>query len=143
MVGSRDATLDTIVFDASAIIAWWDAEPGGEVVLQMVEDNPGRLFIHGMNACEVAYHHRRRVGRHGIQEAAERLAAAGVVVLEDLDATYRDDVALLKVDYGPMSLADCCCLALARRLDALAVTTDHGEMDALVPLNICRLRFIR
>ena len=40
-------------------------------------------------------------------------------------------------------LADCFCMALARRVDADLVTGEHHEFDPLVPLGLCRFHFIR
>lgn len=142
VAASAGEIVGPIVFDASAVIAWIAGEPGGAVARDLLYQNPGRLYMHGINAAEVLYHFRRK-RRDGMTVAAEQMEAAGIVIVETLDRDLREDIAVLKTDHGPLSLADCCFLALARRMEALAVTTDHGEMDALVPRNICRLQFIR
>jgi predicted nucleic acid-binding protein len=71
------------------------------------------------------------------------LTAAGVIVREDMDAAFWQDAARLKAAYRRVSLADCYCLALARRISGEVVTADHHEFDALMPHGICSIRFIR
>ncbi len=44
---------------------------------------------------------------------------------------------------GRISLADCFCIALAQTLSGQVVTTDHHEFDAIVPLGIVPIYFIR
>ena len=75
--------------------------------------------------------------------ALEQFTRLGVIERTDMDAAFREDVAQLKADWHRVSLADCCGLALARRLDAEFVTADHHEMDVLNAANIARLRFFR
>lgn len=42
-----------------------------------------------------------------------------------------------------ISIADCFCIALTQRLNGEVVTCDHHEFDAIVPLNLCPIQFIR
>jgi hypothetical protein len=49
----------------------------------------------------------------------------------------------LKAVHRRVSLADCFAIALASRLDAQVVTSDHHEFDALVASGVCRVLFIR
>jgi predicted nucleic acid-binding protein len=42
-----------------------------------------------------------------------------------------------------ISLADCFGIALARRVGGELVTSDHHEIDPILPLRLCPLQFIR
>jgi hypothetical protein len=53
---SRTASLraeDVYIFDACAIIALLDAEPGAEVVERLLAEESHRCVIHLLNVCEV------------------------------------------------------------------------------------------
>lgn len=56
---------------------------------------------------------------------------------------FWQDAGRLKAQLMRVSLADCYCLALARRTGGDVPTADHHEFDALVPRGICPIRFIR
>ena len=62
---------------------------------------------------------------------------------EDLDASLWQDAARVKADYGRVSLADCCGLALARRLRGTFLTTDKHELDRDEIRVLCPIEFIR
>jgi PIN domain nuclease of toxin-antitoxin system len=73
--------------------------------------------------------------------------AAGINYLldasADLDGEFSREIGRLKSLLRRVSLADCACLALAVRLGGEVVTSDHHELDAVVPRNVCPIRFIR
>ena len=75
--------------------------------------------------------------------ALEQFARLSVTERTDMDAAFREDVAQLKADWRRVSLADCCGLALVRRLDAEFVIADHHEMDVLRAANVAKIRFFR
>lgn len=52
------------------------------------------------------------------------------------------DLARIKAGPNP-SFADCFCLALARRLSALVLTTDHLDLDKDEIKTLCTIEFIR
>lgn len=60
-----------------------------------------------------------------------------------MDPAFWQSVGQLKVNPGKLSLADSFAVALAMRLGATLVTSDHHELDALVPLGLCPILFIR
>ena len=53
------------------------------------------------------------------------------------------DAARIKADYGKVSLADCCGLALTRRVGGTFLTSDRHEMDRDEILALCPIQFIR
>lgn len=133
----------TTVFDASAIIAFLSMEQGALIVRQTLRDNPGSCYVHAVNLCEVYYHVARVRGVPAAERTMRFLERAGSIVREDMDAAFWQDAGRLKATYVRVSLADCYCLALARRLGGEALTADHHEFDALMPHGLCPIRFIR
>jgi len=133
----------TIVFDASALIAFLGMEQGALVVRQTLRDNHGECYIHAVNLCEVYYHELRIRDVPTAERAIQLLETAGISMREDMDATFWQDAGRLKATYVRISLADCFCLALARRVGGEALTADHHEFDALVPHGLCPIHFIR
>lgn len=133
----------TLVFDASAMNAFLRAEPGWELVRDSVGDPGNDCFAHALNLCEVYYDFRRSLGEQRAQGAIRSLLAGGIVPQADLDEPFWREAGRIKADVRRVSLADCFCIALARRLSAEVVTAGHHEFDAIVPLGLCAIRFIR
>lgn len=131
------------VVDASAMIAFLRDEPGAIVVEGLLLDPANTNFAHGVNLCEVYYDFRRAESEAVAQDALDALAELGITGREDMDPLFWQDAGRIKADHRHVSLADCFCIALARRLDADMVTGEHREIDPLVPLGLCRFHFIR
>jgi ribonuclease VapC len=113
------------VLDASALLAHLRDEPGGEVVAEAIASG---AVISTVNLAEVF----SRVADRG--EDPAKLAAEltqiglldGAITVEPFTAADAIDAARLRPltrDAG-LSLGDRACLALARRLDAPALTAD-------------------
>jgi PIN domain nuclease of toxin-antitoxin system len=130
------------VLDACAMIAYLNGETGGDVVDRLLRDSSNSCWAHSINLCEVYYDVIRAAGEANAEQAMSDLAAAGVQDRGDLDATFWRDVGKLKAR-GRISLADGCCVVLAQRLVAHAVTSDHREFDPLDAAGICPILFIR
>ncbi len=131
------------VFDSSALLSVTEDEEGGPEVLRLMNAEPKSCFIHALNAAEVFYQISRvsdvLTARLRLDEFFER----GLIERADLDLTFREDVAQLKADWRRISLADCCGVALARRLGREFVTSDHHELDPLAVANVARFHFFR
>ncbi|MFO0951848.1 MAG: type II toxin-antitoxin system VapC family toxin [Isosphaeraceae bacterium] len=130
------------VLDACAMIAYLGGEAGSSVVESILLDPASRCYAHALNLCEVYYHVLRRSDEPTAQQAMQDLFADGVVEQTDMDRPFWEQVGRNKAR-GKISLADCVCLALAQKLSAQLVTSDHAEFDPLVPLGICPILFIR
>ena len=131
------------MFDAGALVAYLDNEAGGEVVKQIIEDGDRPLYAHAMNLIEVFYHYAREVDVLKGREALETLVADGIERREDLDTAFCEDAGNLKAQWKRVSLADCCGVALARRLGGEFLTTDRHELTALQADNVTSITFIR
>ncbi len=130
-----------LVMDSSAMLALLRLEEGASNVEALLTDN--ECSVHAVNLCEVYYGFRREKGHEAAEAALDAFALTGLETREDLDPAFWQLAAIYKCDHRRVSLADCFGLALANRMNAEFVTTDHHEIDALVELGLCRVRFIR
>ncbi len=112
-----------LALDASALLADIKGEPGAETVRGMMREAADGLFMHAVNAGEVAYH----LIRFGLPPiAAFRLAAPkGVVIVEDMERRLWERSAVLKAEHGNLALGDCVAIALAESLGAELLTGDR------------------
>lgn len=115
----------TYVLDASALLAAIRAEPGG---LEVRERAAG-CAISAVNLSE-AIQVAQRDGR-AATAATDVLSALGIsiVPLGIADAIRAAELWPVTRAAG-LSLADRCCLALAERLGATALTADRAWVDA-------------
>jgi len=127
--------------DACALLAILRREAGWEEAYRIVRYE--ECCGHIANMCEVFYgfgsEHGEAVGHSALEDFREM----GIVTYTDSDPEFWGQVGLHKLKLGRISLADCMCLALARRLGGEIVTTDHHEFDQVADLGLCRVRFIR
>src|SRR5712691_6209447 len=130
------------VLDASALVAYANGEPGGEIVESLLDDLDAICYAHAVNLCEVYYGVLRATDERTARQVIADLRAAGVIERRDMSRRFWSMVGRLK-SRGGISLADCFCVALAQRLSGEAVTADHREFDPLVPFGICPILFIR
>ena len=135
-----------LVLDSSAVIALLKNEEGGALVGERIENEIaiGQIVaLHSMNAIEVFYEYSRAADVLTARAILQELASIGIAIHSDLDAAFCEDVAQIKADWKRVSLADCFGVALARRLDAEFLTTDHRELEPLRAAQIAHITFIR
>ena len=131
----------TLVLDSSAVIAYMKQEPGGPLVAELMEID--KCYVHAVNLCEVYYGFVRELGEPSAKSVLADIADLGVKIREDMDSEFWQEAGRYKADLRRISLADCFCLALASRLQAEVVTSDHHEFDAVERKGVCPVRFIR
>ena len=131
-----------VSLDAGPMVAYIHHEPGEDVVAELFQSPETVCYAHAINILEVHYHFLRGYNQQTADKAIEDLIADGVIIREDMDMDFLRMISSLK-SRGRISLADCFCIALAQRLSGEVVTTNHHEFDALVPLNIVSINFIR
>jgi ribonuclease VapC len=104
----------SMVYDASALLAWLRAEPGGERVEAMVS---------AVNLAEVVQRLHRDYGSEAVREAIAALALTVIPV----DAQLAEQAGFMarQTATAGLSLADRFCLALARQLGLPALTADR------------------
>ena len=128
--------------DASAVIAYFGAEKGGNVVRDILIDNSARLTMHGLNACEVFYHFVQRTDETEANRVLKEMLWFGIDIVDDFDPKLWKAAGLLKARYR-LSLADAIGVASATRMKPTFVTSDHGELDALDAAGACKFLFFR
>lgn len=138
--------MDTVL-DACAVIAFLRDEPGAAVVEAVLAAEESAASIHAVNLAEVYY----AIARDADEETAEKsirnlLTGTSLAVCRDLDEGFCSEVGRLRAYVRShrwrISLADCFCLATARRLGAGVLTTDATEFQRLIPLGVCPIRII-
>ena len=131
-----------MVLDACAIIAYLHDEDGAEVVDSILKDNNYQCFAHALNICEVYYGFMRAKDELAAKAAIAEIEAAEVVIIDTIDRELWQLAGQLKAR-NRLSLADSIALALAMRMQAELVTSDHHELDRIAAQGICPIHFIR
>ncbi|MBW0106054.1 type II toxin-antitoxin system VapC family toxin [Pseudonocardia sp. KRD291] len=126
---------DPAVLDASAVLAWLQAEPGAEVVASHLDD----AVIGAVNFAEV----HQKLAQHGVDaDRTTRLLRTAGVRVEPFDAD--DAIAASRLwpatRSAGLSLGDRCCLALAARLGRPAVTADTAWTSLEVGVSVVSIR---
>jgi ribonuclease VapC len=121
--------------DASALLALLFAEPGAEAVADTIAAGGAISAVNLTEVATVLVRHdqdpKQVLGRVREQLAVESFTDADALAAAELYPTT--------AGMG-LSLGDRCCLALARRLGAPAVTAEHawGELDLDVEVRLIR-----
>lgn len=131
-----------LIFDACALIAYLEDEPGAELVEGLLNSPADVSFVHAVNLCEAYYGARREYGEAAAQAAVAEIRKAGLSMREDMDEELWQEAGRFKADYRKISLADCLCAALANRIGGEVITADR-EYKPLKDAGVCRVRFIR
>ena len=132
---SAEDITQSHVLDASAMLAWLQGEPGGEVVEPLLS----QAAISSVNWAEVL----QRSIAYGVQIEGMQadVEALGLEILP-FNALDAERVALLYQPTQPqgLSLGDRACLALAQRLNLPALTADRawGGLDLSIEIQIIR-----
>jgi PIN domain nuclease of toxin-antitoxin system len=131
------------VLDSCALIAMLRKEPGGEIVAEMFDAKDNVCYVHAINLCEVFYEFKRNDSEDVAKSVIEDLLEAGLLIKEDLDMDFWQHAGRYKANLRRISLADCFCISLAKRLSGAVVTSDHHEFDAVVNKDLIKVEFIR
>jgi PIN domain nuclease of toxin-antitoxin system len=124
-----------VVLDASVVLAAVLGEAGHERLFALNE----MPFVSTVNMAEA----RARLSDHGMSDATieDVLSLVSKVVVDFTDADAIASAALRdKTRAAGLSLGDRACLALARRLNATALTADRQWATLQLPINVELLR---
>jgi ribonuclease VapC len=123
----------TIVLDASAVIAFLQGEPGGEQVEQALQSE--RCVVTAANQAEIiAKSLDRGVDAQSIQAILAGLAYTAIDVLAE-DGLQAGFLRALTRNAG-LSLGDRLCLTVAKRLQAPVLTADRPWLAMATTLGI-------
>lgn len=129
------------ILDACSLIAFFRNETGAGAVEVFLKNST--CYIHGINACEVFYDAYRSFGEKEAKTLIIEMQSLGIIIREDMDHAFWQTVGKLKASIRRISLADCCAIATAQKLNGTLITTDHHEFDPIVEMKICPILFIR
>lgn len=118
--GTRD-----FVLDSHALLAYLEAEPGGDRVRELLEsarDGRCHLYVCVVNLGEVMYIVEREAGLSRAQETLARIDELPIEIVS-ADRPLTLAAAHLKMDC-PIAYADCFAAALSQLKDATLVTGD-------------------
>lgn len=132
----------SVVFDASALIAFLRDEPGAGAVQNRLSGRQ-ECHVHALNLCEVYYDVWRASTQEAAESAIDDRIALGIEERNDIDSGFWREVGCLKAIYRRVSLADCCSLALSKRLGATLISADRHEFGPLLAAGICQIELIR
>lgn len=130
------------VFDACAVVALMQREPGADVVAGFLKSG-NRCLIHAINACEVYYDLYRRSGPEDASALGKLLVTSGIELIETMSTGLWQAAGRLKAEWKRVSLADCFAMALADQEGGILVTSDHHELDRVAEAEVCQIEFIR
>lgn len=123
------------VLDASAVLALMRSEPGFERVLAALPS----AQLASVNAAEVV----TALIREGVAAEAARLMVVGLgcpLVAVDAELGLRAGVLAGRASAQQLSLGDRCCLALAERDGATALTADPAWRTLALPIKVATIR---
>ena len=127
------------VLDASALLALFHREKGWEEVMGILSGDDAAVYLGAVNYAEVV----SKSFAHGKPPViiAEAVRSLGIHIV-DFDSILAEQAGVLKQQAIPwgLSLGDCACLVLSRRLGATAVTADMAWANMG---NVFRIMFIR
>jgi len=124
-MGNRSPQTGDYVLDSYAVLAYFEAEPGGEQVRKLLEaasEGKRHLYMCVVNLGEVVYIVERERGLAKAQEALARIDEL-LIEIVNADRTLTLAAAHLKMDC-PIAYADCFAAALSQIKNATLVTGD-------------------
>jgi predicted nucleic acid-binding protein len=130
------------VFDANAMIALLNDEPGADVVSDILTEPDATIYAHAINLAEVFYWSIRYEDEAQALLAYAGLQALGIQTRNDMDEEFWQMAAGVKAAHK-MALADAFAIALTNRVDGELITSDHHELDAAAAAGVCQINFFR
>ncbi len=129
-----------LIFDSSALIAFFKRETGWETVLELLDETDGERFIHPVNWIEAYYKIYEYSGMDAAEDMVRLMRWFGIALADVMEEDFLLRVAQIKIGYPYLSLGDSHVIALSERLSGTAVTSDRQFMKAA---KITRVKLIR
>lgn len=134
------------VLDASALIAFFNAEEGAVPVVRLMalaRSGEAELHLAVVNLFEVYYDFLKRgASEQEANEFLDGIYSLPVSVADMVDRVWMEKAAKLKIAYK-MSVADSFGLSLAQQLQAPLITADHHEFDKVESAGAAQFCWIR
>ncbi len=127
-----------VVLDSSAVLAWFEKEPGAGTVQEYLEN--AECHLSSVNLAEIIARGSRISTAHASQLRALVLGLSiSVVAFDEAQATACGLLESITRKKG-LSLGDRACLALAQQLKAIVLTTDRAWLELELDLSIINIR---
>ncbi len=120
--------MSKFILDACSLIAFVNAEKGGDKIKTLLEDADNEIYMHMINLGEVYYGFYKVEGKEKAETVIENLIQLPIDFVEDVSLDFVKTAGKYKASYR-ISFADAFVLALAEKSQGQVVTTDHGEFD--------------
>jgi predicted nucleic acid-binding protein len=136
---------DRFVLDACALIAFFYKEEGGIKVKQTLEraqQNNAEVYMNKLNVLEVYYNMYRVEGENKAEEFYLQLLKLPVIIIDNISDEVFRVAARLKSKYR-MSLADSIAVGEVVTKDAVLLTSDHHELEAIESSENITVEWIR
>ena len=131
-----------VVLDACALIAFFNDEPGADVVAAVLETVP-LVEIAVINVLEIAYDAVRRSGQSSSAlDVIESIQRLPIEIRWDMNVAMVEIAARFK-SRSRISLADAVALSLAEFRSAPLATSDHQEFGPIETAGQARFLWIR
>ena len=132
-----------VVLDSFALISLFQQEPGWKVVRSIFKEltaEGGKAALSRINWGEFYYIVKRRVGREKTLEALALIEQLPIDILP-VDNLLISEAAEIKSEY-PIAYADAFCVATAKRLNGLILTSDpeFKAVEKLVSVQWIRVK---
>jgi ribonuclease VapC len=117
--------VNSVVLDASALLAYIQGEAGADRVESLLNEGKVDVLVSAVNLAETA----GKLTRDGLQEEAIRADILGLgleIVAFDVDQAFNTGTIVAQTASLGLSLGDRACLALAASKNAPAWTTDRA-----------------
>ncbi|MFH0975758.1 MAG: type II toxin-antitoxin system VapC family toxin [Spirochaetota bacterium] len=125
--------METYVFDACSLIAFFEGEPGSDKVRDIIiKANRGNciIYINKINLLEIYYGFLRDDGRETAEKAFSDVLSLPVSIVDILGDDLIKEAGRIKAVYK-VSLADSIAIAEAKIRKARLVSSDHHELDII------------
>ncbi|MCC8179474.1 MAG: PIN domain-containing protein [Planctomycetes bacterium] len=130
--------MKPLILDSSALLAVLFKEVGAAFVIDNIHDAGVENYIHGVNACEVAY---KLIGRGFDPGLAWKFSPfAGIRQIDLIKGQIGDRVVSLKTAHPFLSIADCFAISLGEKLKGRVLTSDKRFSEADTSAEIVPLR---
>jgi uncharacterized protein len=131
-----------VVLDACALIAFFNDEPGADMIAAVLEEVP-TVEMAAINLLEIAYDAVRRTGLpSSATDVINAVRQLPILIRWDIDQEIVETAARFKTRFR-ISLADSIALALATIRNAPLATSDHHEFDPIGTEGEARFLWIR
>jgi PIN domain nuclease of toxin-antitoxin system len=129
--------MERIVLDASALLAMFLREPGGDQIEGLLQDPELAALMSTLNWSEVF----DRLLREGyLEHEVDRLLAKTDIEIVDFTKQQAKIAVGYRLKAPALSLGDRACLAVAAIKDAIAWTADRQWFRAKLPVRVHVLR---